>query len=313
MPASGPSADDLLVLLEVARSGRFTRAAETLGLNHVTVSRRVAALERALGGKVLVRATGGWELTPLGQRAVTAGEHLAGVLRELTADPHAGTEIEDVVRMSATDAFATFVAAPAAARVHGAHPGVCVEIVSATRRATQHRSDLDLEVVVGEPRVLRAEALRLGTYALGLYAAPRYLRRHRAPTTTAELADHRLVYFIASMLQVDDLDVGRRDLPEMRDSVSSTNVFAHVEATRAGGGIGLLPTFLAARHDDLVRLMPDVVELDMEYWLVARADTLRRPAVAAVVAELRSTMATMVAALRTGAVHGPPEASGPLG
>lgn len=59
MPAR-PNPDDLLVLLEVAKGGRFTRAAETLGLNHVTVSRRFAALERAPGGKVLVRAAGGW-------------------------------------------------------------------------------------------------------------------------------------------------------------------------------------------------------------------------------------------------------------
>ena len=46
--------DDLLVLLAVSRSAKFTTAAQALGLNHTTVSRRIAALEKALGGRVLV-------------------------------------------------------------------------------------------------------------------------------------------------------------------------------------------------------------------------------------------------------------------
>jgi DNA-binding transcriptional LysR family regulator len=45
----------------------------------------------------------------------------------------------------------------------------------------------------------------------------------------------------------------------MRESVTSTNVFVHVEATRASAGIGLLPCFMADRHDDLVRVLPDAV------------------------------------------------------
>ena len=43
----------------------------------------------------------------------------------------------------------------------------------------------------------------------------------------------------------------------MRQSVSSTNVFVHVEATRAAAGLGLLPCFMADRHDDLIRVLPD--------------------------------------------------------
>lgn len=53
--------DDLLVLLAVSRTAKFTAAAQALGLNHTTVSRRIASLEKALGGRVLARAPGGWE------------------------------------------------------------------------------------------------------------------------------------------------------------------------------------------------------------------------------------------------------------
>ncbi|MCW2553497.1 MAG: transcriptional regulator [Mycobacterium sp.] len=283
------SADDLLVLLAVGRSGRFVTAADELGINHTTISRRIAALEESIGGRLLARSAGGWELTELGREALSAAEAVESAVRSL-AGPAGSRTLEGVVRMSATDGFSAYIAAPAAARVRQRHPKVSVEIIAATRRATQQRSGLDIEVVVGEPQVHRAEAARLGDYRLGLYGSREYLADHGAPTSRAELAGHPLVYFVDSMLQVDDLDLARTFAPAMRESVTSTNVFVHVEATRAAAGLGLLPCFMADRHDDLVRVLPDDVGLLLTYWLVARTETLRRPEVGALIDAIRTRM-----------------------
>jgi DNA-binding transcriptional LysR family regulator len=284
--------DDLLVLLEVSRSAKFTAAAQALGLNHTTVARRIAALEKALGGRVLARATSGWELTALGAQAVLVAEQVEAAVGTLGPAGRAPDPITGVVRMTATDGFSAYIAAPAVARLRREHPGLSVEVVTMTRRALQQRSGLDIEVVVGEPQVHRAEAIRLGEYMLGMYASRGYLAKHGIPATVAELKEHPLVYFVDSMLQVDALDAPRRLVPEMRDGFTSTNVFVHVEATRAGAGIGFLPCFMGDLHDDLVRLMPaDIAEL-LPYWMVLRPDSMRRPAVAAVVHSLREQLAT---------------------
>jgi DNA-binding transcriptional LysR family regulator len=286
-----PNPDDLLVLLAVSRSGKFTTAAQDLGLNHTTVSRRIAALEKALGGRTLARAAGGWELTELGAEAVAVAERIEAAVGALDAEDRAPDPIAGVVRMTATDGFSAYIAAPAIARLRKQHPGLSVEIITVTRRALQQRSGLDLEVVVGEPQVHRAESVRLGQYMLGMYAARDYLAANGTPHSVEELIRHPLVYFVDSMLQVDDLDAPRRLVPTMRDGVTSTNVFVHVEATRAGAGIGFLPCFMADRHDDLVRLLPaDFAEL-LPYWMVLRPDSMRRPAVAAVVLALQEEMA----------------------
>ncbi|MBC7304967.1 MAG: LysR family transcriptional regulator [Nocardia sp.] len=288
-PGRRPSADDLLVLLAVGRSGRYITAAEELGINHTTISRRIAALEQAMGGRVLTRVAGGWELTDLGREALTAAEAVDAAVRSLGSV--AGERaLEGVVRISATDGFSAYLAAPSAARVQRRHPGVAVDIIAATRRASTQRTGLDIEVVVGRPQVHRAEAIELGDYCLRLYASRDYLAEHGAPATIAELARYPLVYFIESILQVDDLDLALAFAPTMRRSVASTNVFVHVEATRAAAGIGLLPCFMADRHPDLIRLLPDEVRVQLTYWLVIRPETLRRPEVAAVVEALRTTV-----------------------
>lgn len=282
-----PNPDDLLILLAVSRSGKFTTAAQALGLNHTTVSRRIAALEKALGGRVLARAAGGWEVTELGAEAVLVAERIEAAVGALGPSHRAPDPITGVVRMTATDGFSAYIAAPAVARLRREHPGLSLEIVTVTRRALQQRSGLDIEVVVGTPQVHRAEAIRLGEYRLGMYASRAYLADNGTPSSIEELTQHQLVYFVDSMLQVDDLDAPRRLVPTMRDGLSSTNVFVHVEATRAGAGVGFLPCFMADRHADLVRLLPsDFAEL-LPYWMVLRPDSMRRPAVAAVVQALR--------------------------
>jgi DNA-binding transcriptional LysR family regulator len=285
-----PSADDLLVLLAVGRSGRYTTAAEELGINHTTISRRIAALEHAVGGRVLTRTAGGWELTDLGREAVAAAEAIESAVRSLSATPDGARQLEGVVRISATDGFSAYIAAPAAAQVQRRHPRVAVEIVATTRRASQQRSSLDLEIVVGAPQVRRAEAIRLGDYCLGLYGARDYLAEHGTPESVDDLARYPLVYFIDAMLQVDDLDIATSFAPAMRESVTSTNVFVHVEATRAAAGLGMLPCFMADRHADLIRVLPDSVAVQLTYWLVARSETLRRPVVAAVVEAIQARM-----------------------
>jgi len=93
--------------------------------------------------------------------------------------------------------------------------------------------------------VHRAEAIRLGDYAC-LYGSADYLGRARLPGSRNELLSpigllHRLD------AAVDDLTCPQLRAT-MRESVTSTNVFVHVEATRPRGLAAAV--FMADRHDD---------------------------------------------------------------
>lgn len=291
MDAANVRADDLLMLLAVARTGRYTAAAQLRGVDHTTVARRIGALEEALGGRVVAQSGRGWELTAIGKHAAETAGRIEAALSQLAAGGEEPDPVSGVVRMSATDGFSAFIAAPAIARLRDRHPDLSVEIVAAQRRASLHRPGLDLEVVVGQPQTTRGSSVELGSYTLGMYASRAYLSTHGSPRDMEELQRHRLVYFVDAMLQVEALDLPRRVVPRMRDGVTSTNVLVQVEATRAGAGIGMLPCFAADRHDDLVRLLPEVVSERLPYWMIVRADSLRIPAVVALAEALREQTA----------------------
>ena len=109
-PAPGLDWNHVRVFLAVARAGGLGRAARTLRLSEATVGRHLAALEQALGARLLDRLPNRVALTPLGQRllADAAGmeEHAAGLERLAMA---AVAEPGLPIRVTATTAVALFL------------------------------------------------------------------------------------------------------------------------------------------------------------------------------------------------------------
>ena len=186
-----------------------------------------------MGGRVLVRAAGGWELTELGRQALTAAEGVESAVRSLTRRrPPARRPPEGRGPGIGDRRVQRLHRAPAGALMQRRHPR-CPSRSSRTRRASQHRSGLDIEIVVGKPQVHRAEALRLAEHPRPV-RRERYLSEHGTPRKHGDLADHSLVYFIDSMLQVDELDLARPLTPDARIG----DVDQRVRARRGHPGVG---------------------------------------------------------------------------
>lgn len=275
----------LMTFLTVARLGRFTAAADSLGINHATVSRRVGALEKMTGKRLLLRSQSGWEITAEGRQVFEIAEEIERSLTKLVSDDAAA--VTGTVRIGAPEAFSGHIAVPVLSRVQRDHPALDIELFTSTQRARQNRSGLDLEVVVGKPEVPRAWERPLLEYQLKLYATETYLAKHGRPTTLQDLRQHRLNYYVEAILLVQDLDAALTKLPQMRPGISSTNVYAHLTATLQGAGIGLLPDFMADAQPGLVPVLDAEFAHQATFWAVVRQESLRNPAVAAVYQALR--------------------------
>ncbi|MGW1785832.1 LysR family transcriptional regulator [Streptomyces sp. NPDC002143] len=290
-------ADDLRYLLAVARTGRLVTAADALGVDHTTVSRRIAALEKSIGLRLIERGAEGWTLTDIG-RAVSEDARAIEEAVNRVADTVAGQDspsLHGTVRVSAPDGFGTAFATPALVRVRRRHPRLQVELITATRQLALHPSGFDLALVIGVPSSSGLVTEHLTDYTLGLYASDDYLTGHGRPETVAELRDHALIFYIESMLQVGDLDI-ERHLPGTTPAFSSTNVFAQLEATRQGAGIGVLPAFLA-RRTPLRRLLADQIDIRLPITIAVRRDAVSHPAVRVLWAALRHEVADRAAEL----------------
>src|SRR6476660_2914071 len=98
--------NDIVVFARVIEAGSFTAAARLLGMPKTTVSRRIAALEREVGVRLLQRTTRSLNVTDAGRlyyeessQALRAIEHANLRLAEARAEP-SGT-----IRISAPAGF----------------------------------------------------------------------------------------------------------------------------------------------------------------------------------------------------------------
>lgn len=163
----GFGAEDLRVFCEVARQESFTAAATTLSYTQSGVSRRIAALERAIGGALFERLPRGVRLTPAGR---AFRQHAVELLTRLD------------LALADVDAIRTGGGGPL--RI-GAFPTANVSLVPGVlRHMRQDRPDVELTVTEG----LSADLLDLvRTGGLDLAVATDY------PTGLVDGADLHLV------------------------------------------------------------------------------------------------------------------------
>ena len=183
--------DDVRIFLAVARAGQILGAARRLELNHATVSRRVAALEEALGAKLFRRLTTGSELTPAGERFLDIAERMeADMIAARSEIAGEGEEVSGTVRIGAPDGFGVAFLAPRLGALTAQHRGLKIQLVPVPRSFSLSRREADIAITTERPaegRLVAAKAGRLFARALRL---PRLCRGARPAANAGRTRRH---------------------------------------------------------------------------------------------------------------------------
>jgi DNA-binding transcriptional LysR family regulator len=260
--------DDVRIFLAVARAGQILGAARRLDLNHATVSRRIAALEGALKTKLFRRLTTGSELTPAGERFLGIAERMEADMIAARAEVAGdGEEVSGTVRIGAPDGFGVAFLAPRLGELTALYTDLSIQLVPVPRSFSLSRREADIAITVERPTEGRLVAAKLVDYALGLYASRAYVEKNGVPQTPAELSTHRLVGYVPDLVISPSLEYASDFSPDWHAGFSISSALGQVEAVRSGAGIGILHTFIARMHGDLVPVTC-VPQIRRAYWLV---------------------------------------------
>lgn len=282
--------DDGRLFLAVARHGQLLAAAKSLGLNQATLSRRMTALERDLGAKLLMRRTTGCDLTEQGRELAHRLEQAEGAFLAAQAlGETAEAGLSGTVRIGAPDGFGALFLAPRLAGLKIRHPRLSVQLVPVPRSFSLSQREADIAVMVGRPAQGRLVARKLTDYSLSLYASRDYLDRHGAPARPADLKDHHLVGYVDDLLYTPTLDFAREFLPGWRSTVEVSTAVGQMEAINGGTGVGIVHDFLAPRYPALQLLLPQL-QVQRSYWTVFHENLRDFPRIAAVSEFLADTV-----------------------
>jgi len=265
--------DDLRVLLAVHRHGSHKRAGRHLGVDPTTVGRRLAALERAVGARLLLRTPERVQLTPAG---VKLAAHAQRMETEAIAAEHAllaeDRQLAGSLRLTAPDGFTHYVLLPALGELRREHPLLSIDLRADTRVLDLSRREADIAVRLVRPKEPALIARRLGQMRFSLFASQAYLDRAGTPRTLDALATHDFIGFEASLDDLPQTRWLRQATPAPRYVVRANTTIAQVLACAEGRGIALLPAFVALREPRLQRLLPRSLGPSREMWGVTHAD-----------------------------------------
>jgi len=273
--------------LAVLDTGSLSAAARALMLTQPTMGRHIDQLEKALALKLFVRSVDGFAPTEAaldlrGYAASIASN--AAALRRAAASH--GDGVSGTVRISASDIIGVEVLPPILARLRARHPALVVELVVSNAVDDLLRRESDIAVRFVPPTQEALIARRAGGIELGLHAHRDYLTTHGTPGTLDELAQHALIGPDGDSPLVRKLQAQFPMFQRARLALRSDNNLAQLAAIRAGYGIGVCQSALAARDPAIMRLLRGEFSVTMDTWIAMHADLRSTPRCAVTFAAL---------------------------
>jgi DNA-binding transcriptional LysR family regulator len=258
--------DDLRFFLSVSERGSISAAAGFLNVNHSTVLRRLASLEKRLGARLFDRLPDGYELTAQGEEL---RNQLRGVSEQIESAQRSlsGRDLSfsGAIRVTTTDTLMHGLLMPYLGEFRALNPAIQIEIVINNTFLSLTRREADVAVrpsnIVPENLVGR----RVGRLRSAIYASRTYLNKGKKKK---DWADHNWVAPDESLHHLAQAKWLQERIPEERIVVRVDSLVGMVEAVRNSMGVGMLLCLLADDEKELVRLAEPVNELDTDVWIL---------------------------------------------
>jgi molybdate transport repressor ModE-like protein len=241
---------DVRIFLAVARSGSFGKAAQSLGVSHPTVGRRIKALEDEAEQPLFRRTKGDLVLTDAGDAVLALAESMensALSMERRLAGNH--ERLEGILRISSADWFAGYVLAPVLVELRRRHPAVVPEVMASYRLLDLSRRDADVAfriVPFGEPDIVQR---RLMTVSYGLYGSP-----ETAQAMRNDPASVGVILMNTAQSHFPDVDWVLDRFPLSRRVFTSTSRTVQAQMCLRGLGMAVLPRPLGDALPGLQRI-----------------------------------------------------------
>jgi DNA-binding transcriptional LysR family regulator len=295
-----PSIDwsDYQAFLAIARAGQLAGAARALGVDPTTVGRRLRRLEASLGTALFEQTRSGQELTEAGETLLASVEAMASAAGRITEQADGNDGLYGTLRISTSEGFGCWFLARHLPRFQAAHPRLAIDLVASSGFLSPTRREADVAIMLSRPRTGPLVAHKLSDYTLRLYGTRDYLDAHGTPSRPADLLEgHALVGYIPDLIYSPELRYLDEIQPGLKAAIRSPSITAQHSMIAGGGGLGVLPCFMAETDPRLVAVLPEK-RIVRSFWFVTHQDIRKLPRVTAFRQWLDETAAHMEGILK---------------
>lgn len=261
--------DNLRYFLELSRAGKLITAARRLGVDHTTVARRVQTLEKNLDVQLFLRGSAGYSLTEAGRDLLPQAEAMESAFSAIEKTHESQREsLSGHVRIGTTEGYGAVMLASQMAELTRQHPNLGIDLLAVPRTVHLSRREADIVITLERPERGPFIITRLTDYVLRLYASNDYLTRHPPIGSREDLREHSFVSYIDDLLYSKELfyldEIGK----PLHIALRSTSILAQQQATAAGAGIAILPSFAADPDARLQCVLGEQITFTRTFWML---------------------------------------------
>lgn len=297
--------DDVRLFLAVQRHGSLGAAGARLGLDTSTVSRRLTALEEALGARLFERTRGGIVPTRAAEVVLPAAEAMEAAHGRFTRDASdVESGVEGVVRISAAPGMADAFVVPALARLRARHPRLRLELDASVRPLDLTRHEADLALRSLRPQGAELVMTRVGAGGWIAAASPE-LARALGRVSTWE--DAPWITWDRDLASMPAARWVAKHAARAEIALRTSHFASQLTAAQEGLGLVLVPEpylglrgLARVRHAEALAASVEALPSD-ELWLVGHQALRDVPRVAAVWEALREDLSAAFSARRPAA------------
>ena len=251
----------------MAKRGSLSAAARSLGVTHVTVSRRIANLEADLAQALFTRESGRYVLTEAGKRVLELASPMsknAEAIIRTASGLHA--KLTGPVRITATEAVGVYIVMPGLKEIRARYPELDIDLRITQQNLSLARNDADVAVRLAKPAAdsgllgVRVTELTYHLYGARSYVDGRKPELFEYIGYAPEFADW------PEAQTLDGLARGGRT------AVRINHLGNRIEAVRLGLGLALVPAVMADPWPELVRVSQGPPVMRREVYVLVHED-----------------------------------------
>jgi len=255
--------DEIAAFLAVAGQGSFVAAGKLLQRHPTIISKRLAALEKRLGVRLMERSTRRVRITETGAQLEQKLKVALGLIVEAEQQAISGAnEVRGVLRLALPAAMGRQWIGPMLPEFLESNPGVYIVADYSEHLVDIIEHGYDIAIRIGELVDSRLIANKLCDHQRILCASPNYLGRFGNPKEPTDLLDHNCLRF-SGLASFPEWKLHRGDRQQTvvtKGSLTSNDSETLLSAALAGHGILGAGEWLMSRHiasGELVRVLPD--------------------------------------------------------
>ncbi|SUP40062.1 LysR family transcriptional regulator [Vibrio owensii] len=249
--------------VRVVQTGSFSATGREMNTSQTTVSKKVAALEKKIGVKLLARSSRDHALTPAGAKYYQTCVDILGELDE--AEAEARSEVaspQGTIRISAPVAFGRILLAPIMAEFFQRYPDIKVDLQLSDQHTDLISDGIDVAIRAKQLEDSTLIARHLFDNPMLVLAAPSYLQQHGEPKAPEDLKQHNCLVYS----RMRDINVwsftkqNQKHAVAVNGNFQSDNGDVLLEVALTGMGIVTLPIWMVEHHlkeGRLTQLMSD--------------------------------------------------------